>query len=240
MALNAGKVESNGNKFPKALLLEHGVYPCHLVQLIGFGLQKQDPYEGKEKPPALEIYTTYEIADEFLLDEDGNEDKTKPRWISERLKLHSLDSSLAKSTIRYTALDPKIEFGGDWTQLIGVPAMVTIIQKKTGKGEMINKIGSVSSMRDKEAARLDGLVNEPIIFDPDEPDLKVYGSLPNWMKETIENALDFEGSVLEEALKNSVPGSEEEEEKPKKKATKGKAKKKKAPVEEEEEGDEDW
>lgn len=225
MALNAGKIKQESN-FKRPDPLTPGAYPARLVQIIDLGIQKQDAWDGEEKPPKPEVYTTYELVDEFLQDDDGNDIEDKPRWISERFTLNSLDSDLAKSTQRYLAIDPERQFGGDWSQLGGAPATVNIVNKKKKKdGSVYDKIGSVSGMRDKDAARLPELVNDVKIFDFDEPDMEVFGALPTWLQDVMKEALNFEGSALEKAL-----GSDPAPKKEKPEAT----------PEPEAEGDEDW
>ena len=77
MSLNASKVPSGGGaKFDP---LDPGTYPARLVQVVDLGLQPQKPYNGKEKPPVHMIHTTYEFVDEFMLDDEGQPDETKPR-----------------------------------------------------------------------------------------------------------------------------------------------------------------
>ena len=216
MALNAKKVKG-GNKSsgPTTPHVEPGTYKSRLVQVIDFGVQEQRPYQGQEKPPAPEVYTTYELVDEFMLKEDGTEDESRPRWISERFALRNLSSDLAKSTKRYKALDPSEEFEGDWTQLVGVPCMVTIVANQ-GKGKnadkVFNNISNVSPMRAKDAKTLPELVNSPKVLDLDDPDLEVFGSLPEWMQNIIKEGLEFEDTALYQALNGgkSKPKKSEE------------------------------
>jgi len=208
MSLNAKKAPGGGSKRPRQPALEAGTYPARLVQVIGLGTQKQRPFQGQEKDPRFEIYTTYELLDEFVLDEEGEEQEDKPRWISERLPLHALDSDLAKSTKRYYALDPKETHGGDWGELVGTACMVTITKTKDKKGKTddngepiyYNNVASVATMRDKDAKKAEGLKNEPKVFDPTEPEMEVFLSLPDWLRDTIKEALDFDGSPLSKAL----------------------------------------
>lgn len=189
MAMNARKVKNTGGK--KAPLIEAGVYPGRLQGVIDLGLQPQE-YAGESKPPKNELWTTYELSDEFMPGEDGEPDETKPRWFSERFALNNLSSDLATSTKRYYALDPNEEADGDWAELIGRPAMVTIIVK----GEY-NNIGGTSVMRPKDAAKLTELVNAPRIFSMDDPDIEVFLSLPPFVQEWIKGGLEFEGSKLD-------------------------------------------
>lgn len=202
MALNASKLPKTGGNRKPVDPLEPGTYPARVVQIITLGLQEQQPYKGEPKQPAQELYVTYELLDEFMKDEDGNDIEDKPRWLSETFAFHSLDSDLAKSTKRYFALDPDKDYGGDWSKLIGAPCMVTIIQKPSKKDPDIiyNNITSVSSMRAKEAAKAPDLVNEGKLFDIDEPDMDIFLSLPQWLQDKIKGNLDFAGSALESAL----------------------------------------
>lgn len=200
MSLNAGKIKNESN-FKRPDPLEPGAYPGRLVWVIDLGVQEQDDYQGQEKPPRQMVYTTYELSDEFLLDDEGNELEDKPRFYSEDFPLHSLESDKAKSTIRYTSLDPKLEFGGNWPDVIGAPVIINIIQKKKQRdGSIYDRIGSTSTMRAKEADKLPNLVNEPKVFSFDDPDMEVFGSLPQWLQDKIKGALNFEGSKVEELL----------------------------------------
>jgi len=202
MAMNARKVKNNSG--PKAPLIDEGAYPSRLQGVVDLGLQPQE-YAGETKTPKNELWTTYELSDEFMPDENGEPDESKPRWFSERFALNNLDSDLAKSTKRYYALDPNEEEEGDWAALIGRPVITTIVKK----GEY-NNIGGTSTMRPKEAAKLPELVNAPRIFSMDEPDIDVFLSLPTFVQDWIKGGLEFEGSKLDELLKDHKGGAKTE------------------------------
>ena len=215
MALNASKIPNRSSKFKRPEPLEPGTYPCRVVQILSLGLQPQNPYKGEPKDPAEMLYVTYEFLDEFMKDDETGEDiEDKPRWLSEDFPLHSLNADLAKSTKRYFALDPDNEYGGDWSKLGGVPCMTTVVNNP-GKGQHAGKvfenITGVSTMRAKEAAKAPELKNPPKIFDIDEPDMEIFGSLPEWLQDrmTKEN-LRFEGSALQKALEGASQGQEGE------------------------------
>lgn len=200
MTLNANNVPRTGGK--SAPPIDPGTYPSRLAQVIDLGLQPQS-YQGEEKPPKNEILTTYELTDEFMKDEEGNDIEDQPRWIGETFALNSLNSDKAKSTIRYYALDPNAKYDGDWSKLIETPASVTIVQnegKGKNKGKTFNNIAGVATMRARDAQNLPDLKNPPKYFDMDNPDLDVFNSLPDWVKDKIKGALNFEGSKLEALL----------------------------------------
>lgn len=252
MGLNARNVESTGGgNFKRQAALEAGTYPARLVQVICKGLQPQPAYQGNEKPPQVELYVTYELLDEFMLDDDGNEMKDKPRWISETFGLFNLDSDLAKSTKRYYAIDPTEKHGGEWGELVGTPVMVTITQspdkkgKKDSEGNLVvyNNVSSVQTMREKDAKKAEPLVNPTRVFDPYEPDMDVYFALPEWLRKAIKEGLDFGGSVLERNLegvdemaeaKKRRNSKDEKKDEPSKKSEEPQSSK------EEESDDDDW
>ena len=202
MALNAKTAEgSGGSNRPDPL--EPGAYPTRLVQLVDCGLQAQRPYQGQEKPPCREIMFTYEFLDEFLKDEDGQEMPDKPRWLSEFVPLHNLNSEKAKSTLRYKALDPTLEHDGDFAALVGTPVNVMVVQNP-GKGQHAGKIfeniSGTTAMRDKDKAKAPELVNEPVVFDLDDPDIAVFLNLPKFVQDKVKANLEFSGSTLEKLV----------------------------------------
>ena len=201
MTLKTNNVPSGGSRQEP---IEPGSYPARLVQVIDLGLQPQ-VYLGEVKDPKNEILTTYELSDEFMKDEEGNEIKDKPRWLSESFTLNSLNSDRAKSTARYYALDPEAKYEGDWSQLLETPATITVINKAgTGKnkGKVFNNIGAVSAMRPKDASRLPPLVNDAKFFTLDDPDVELFLTLPQFIQGKIKGGLEFEGSKLYELLQD--------------------------------------
>lgn len=216
MALNAAEVKGKPREYE---LIDPGTYPTRLVAVVDLGLQAQRPFQGQDKPPAREISLTYEFTDVFMKDEDGKEDVTKPRWLTEILAFHNLSQEKAKSTIRYKALDTKMAFGGDWTKLIEIPCMVTVTQNP-GKGKNVGKIyenvAGVSLMRPKDAEKAAELVNKPIVFDLDNPTQEVWVRLPKFLQDRIKGNLEFSGSALEKLIgKDATPPKENKVSKPK-------------------------
>lgn len=206
--INGNKVPSKGGNFERPPALENGTYPARLVQVVGVGLQEQEPYQGVEKDPAYELILTYELVDEFLLDEDGNDIEDKPRWVGETIPLHSLDADLAKSTKRYYALDPNGEAEGDWSKLVGKPCMIQLV-KKTSKrtGRDYNNVTGLSAVREKDAKKMPTLVNPSLVFDCDDPDFDVWEKLPDWIKKKIQAGLEYEEGPIfahTEATDNSA------------------------------------
>jgi len=206
MALIADNSTKSSGPRVEQPTLPIGVYPARLVQIIDMGVQAQRPYQGVDKPPAQEISLTYELVDTFMIDKDGKEDESKPRWISETFPLRPLSQDKAKSTQRYNALDPSSEFKGDFSKCIETPVNVTIIHggvnAKTGKP--YENVGSISAMRARDADKCPPLVNDVKVFDFDAPDIETFNKFPEWIQTKIKGALNYNGSKLSKLLSGDV------------------------------------
>ena len=202
MALNAKNIKGNSERIEQPNI-EPGTYPARLVQILDLGLQPQRPYKGQEKAPAQEIMLTYELVDTFMVDKEGNEVPDKPRWISETLPFFGLYADKAKSTQRYNTLDPSGDFEGDFAKAIGQAINVTIVNNAGKDGKIYDNIGTISPMRPKDADKCPELVNDVKVFDADAPDMDVFNSLPEWIRDKIKGNLNFAGSVLEAALEGA-------------------------------------
>lgn len=223
MALNAKEKKFEGGNKVEQPNMDAGTYPGRVVQVLDLGVQEQRPFKGEPKPPVQELMVTYEFADEFIKDEDGNDVEDKPRWLSETFPLHPLASDLAKSTKRYYAIDPEVEEDGDWTALVTRPVMITVVNNPgNGKnaGKVFNNIASVSAMRKKEADKLPELKNPAKVLDLDNADTAdILLTLPQWIQDKIKGGLEWEGCAVQKALDGGAKkGAKEEKKAPAKKA----------------------
>lgn len=214
MGLNANKVkQESNNKRVEQEPVKIGNHAARVVQVIDLGLQPQRPFNGEAKPPKHCIQLTYELSHEFIKDEDGEPVEDKPRWLSEDFPFYSLKAELAKSTKRYLAIDPEQTVGGDFTKLVGMPCTVGVVHNKgAGKhaGRIFDNIGSVTGPTAMPGYNQPELVNDPKVFTLDEPDMEVFGQLPEFLQEKIKANLEFKGSALDVAL----GGAKEEAPKP--------------------------
>jgi hypothetical protein len=205
MALNANKVRSSGgkSKFKPQTPVAVGTYPARLVSIIDLGVQKRRPWKGEAKDPIAMIRCTYELTTEFMKDEAGNDDETKPRWVSEDFPFYSLNADRAKSTQRYLALDPQQSAGGNWPELLGAAVALTIVHNPNKDDSTIvyANIGATSPIMKGMAVA--GLVNDTQMFDFDEPNMDVFNGLPDFLKDKIKGAENFNGSALAQALGGS-------------------------------------
>ncbi|HET8689278.1 MAG TPA: hypothetical protein VFM18_21920 [Methanosarcina sp.] len=216
MALNSNKVgggNGGGNRVEQPVI-DAGVYPARIAQVIDMGLQPQRPYKGQDKPPAPEVMLTYELVDTFMVDENGEELEDKPRFLSEILPLHNLKADKAKSTQRYLAADPNNVFNGDFSKIVDAAVNVAVVHNQVGEKTYVN-IASIAAMRAKDADKCPALKNEPKVFDLDEPDMEIFSSLPQWIQDKIKANLNYQGSALQTALEGA-PKKEKKAEAPKK------------------------
>ena len=199
MPLNTNKAAGGG---PQIAPLDSGAYPGRVLSVIDLGLQPQRPYEGQDKPPAEEIMISYEFSDEFIPGEDGEDDESKPRVISERFVVYNLNSDKAKSTARYKAIDPTISKGGDFTNLPGMPVNITVVQNPGKNGKVYENIAGLTPMRAKEVEKLPDLANPARVFDLGAPDLEIFKALYPWQQGIVVSNLNYEGSSLQQMLED--------------------------------------
>jgi hypothetical protein len=65
-------------------------------------------------------------------------------------------------------------------------------------------VAGVSAMSAKKAEKLPKVINEAKFFDLDNPDVKVFNSLPKWIQEKIKSNLNYNGSALQHLLSDQV------------------------------------
>jgi len=210
MALNTKRLpknSSNSNRVEQDLL-PVGANAGRLVQIIDLGLQPQKPFKGTAKPPAYMVQVTYELSDEFMVDAEGNTLDDKPRWLSEQFPMYSLEVDRAKSTKRYNSYDPSGAFDGDFAGCIAAPVQILIVHNQ-GRGDNAGRtFANISDVMpyvvNKRNPELPELINKPVVFSLDEPDMGVFDSLPDWLKDKVKENLEFTGSELDQALNGKV------------------------------------
>lgn len=180
-----------------------GNFGARLVQLIDLGLQAQS-YNGETKPPVQEIRTTYELPDEFCVDEEGNVDEDKPRWFGEEFGLFNLKSERAKSTLRYNGLDPSGAADGDWEKLIGTACTITLVQnpgKGKNAGRVFTNIGGVTPAM--KGLQISELKNDALVWSLDDPDMEAFEKFPQFIQDKIKSNLEYQGSLLQQRLEGT-------------------------------------
>ena len=216
MGLDASKAKGGA---PRTPALDAGLYKARLAQVVDLGLQPRD-FKGEAKEPQQQIMLTYELLDEFLLDEQGEPQPDKPRWLSETFGLNKPGVERAKSTARLKALDPTGQIV-DFSKLLRRPVWLSLVQNPNKKDPTViyNKISDVMPIKPKEAIGLPDLVNTPRILDLDAPDKETFDQLPEWVQNKIKANLQYKGSDAERVFGgtskpagNAKPAAKEAEE----------------------------
>lgn len=217
MALDASKSTMPSNrKFVEQPNLKVGGHAARVVRVVDLGVQPQKPWGTQVKKPVNMVNITYELSHDFVVDEDGNIDENRPRWIDETLPLYPLTADRATSTARYRAIDPEEVAGGNFANIISFPCTVVVVHGKgKGKheGKIFDNIGDVASATTIPGYVQPELKNPGVVFDLSEPDIEVFKSLPKRLQEKIVGNLNFQGSKLqaliaEAGLEISAPQEE--------------------------------
>lgn len=168
-----------------------GTFPARVVQIIGLGVHENVNFktgqpmlrdDGTEQPPSNKVLITYELPTKLIETDDGS----KPRWMSKEYNLFFSDNAALTKVLNAAA-------GGsdDLEDLLAQPCLLSVGTTSGGK----DKITAVS--QPIEGVPVPELVNEPKIFNFDDPSLDIFNSLYEWQKDKIKGALNFEGSPLD-------------------------------------------
>ena len=193
MSLNTNDLPASGGNIDP---MEPGTYPARTVAIIDLGMQAQPAFQGKDKPPVNMIGLTYEFVDEFMKDEEGEDIEDKPRHLTEMMPLYRLEAEKAKSTARYKALDPTNVHKGDFSKVVDVPVMVTVVHNPRKEGGVWENIGGITAMRSKDTNKCPALKNDAITFNLDAPDVLDFNALPPFIQKKIKDGLEYKGSKL--------------------------------------------
>lgn len=201
------KATSSGAKnFVQQPNLEPGGYPARVARIYDLGVQNQRPYKGDPKPPCHEIMLVQELVDAFMVNDKGEEQDDKPRWITQRFKIYPLTVENANSTALYKALDPKLVHEGDWAKLVGAPSTATIVNNYVAATQKTyDNISNLTAVRPKEAASMEGLKNEGFFFSLEDPNIEYWEKIPTFVQDIIKANINFKGSKLEALLNGDVP-----------------------------------
>jgi hypothetical protein len=243
MSLKAKRTKQTSNSGMSNPVLEPDNYPARLVQVIDMG--KRASFFDPEKINH-EINLTYELVSEFMLDDKGQPVEDKPLWLSEVINMVDMPDHMTAAEIyadqfkskgklvqRCKTFDPKGELDFDLTEFLGKPCSLTVVNYKKKDDTIGMKIGAVTGLM--KGMVIAELVNPPKVFALDEPDMTIFGSLPDWFQDKIKENIEFSGSPLATALAGGTAP-----------ATKAKAKASPAtkakpePEEEEDDNDAPW
>lgn len=189
MALSAENKKQGIKDYP-----EGGTHMGRLVGLTDIGHQPGWEFKGKEIPSAWKIEFTYELPNSKM--KDG-----RPHWISEEVKVSDFEGKGITSTMmaRVRTLDPKNDSkdGTDLTALLNKPCMVTVTIPESGYPKLKGLPAVSGTPMGMEVPPLE---NNTFVFDMDDPDMELWETFPDFKKEKIQGALNFNSTSLAKEL----------------------------------------
>lgn len=173
MAFVATKPASNYTPPPA------GMHVARCYRLIDLGTQPKS-YQGKPTGEARKIMASWELLGEDRMN-DGKPFTISKSWF---LSMHE-KAALRKDleSWRGRPFTPEEEHSFDVSKLLGAYGLINVIQEPGQDGTPYTKIGAITPLM-KGMAKPDA-VNDNVIFDADEPDMELYGTFSDKMKELI-------------------------------------------------------
>lgn len=190
--------------------MDGGTYMAVCVAVIDLGQQYNQFEKQKQGKYAEECMFIFEIPDERV-EVDGED---KPRWLSsrrftvslhERAALFQMLTAWRGKALTDAELDPAGD-GFDLMQMAGVPAMLSVTVVEKDDGSKYNRIEAVTGFpKGLPAPKPE---SEILVFDADEPDMEVFGKLPEWVQDIIRKSTQFADNAPEEKV--DIPPEEPE------------------------------
>jgi hypothetical protein len=175
---------------------QQGTHVARLLGITDLGHQPGFVYEGKPIESAWKLEFTYELVNHTM--EDGrpflvSEDLTNKDWEDTKTGRASTLVARAKSLLG----DTYREGVSDLSKLLSAPCMVTVVSNDKGYAKIRGQaaVGSVPFGMDVKE-----LENNTYAFTMDDPDLDMFESMPEFKKEKLQNALNFDETELAKKL----------------------------------------
>lgn len=193
-------IDSNKAKKQDLGRVENGTYPARVVQIIDLGQQVQTDWQTQEpktyddgnlviKP---EAFVNFEFPTErIVIDEED-----RPRWLGKQYVISSHEKAALMGLMAATAPDSK-----NLADALTKPCTVTVGSTSGGNAKIV---GVTPLMKGTAVPELE---NPPVVFDFDEPDMSVWDNIPNWIKEKIKSATNYEGSKLQKLVPATQPAA---------------------------------
>ncbi len=189
--------------------LDGGTYMSVCVGVIDLGEQYRQFDKQKQGKYAEECMFIFEIPSERV-QVDGED---KPRWLSskrytvslhERSALYQMLTSWRGKALSDAELDPEGD-GFDLMQMAGQGAMLSVSVAEKDDGSRHNKIEAVTGF--PKGIPVPKTESEILVFDADDPDMEVYGKLPEWIQDVIRKSTQFADNAPDEKV--DIPPDQE-------------------------------
>ncbi|WP_281692959.1 phage replication initiation protein, NGO0469 family [Agathobaculum desmolans] len=189
--------------------LDGGTYMSVCVGVIDLGEQYRQFDKQKQGKYAEECMFIFGIPSERV-QVDGED---KPRWLSskrytvslhERSALYQMLTSWRGKALSDAELDPEGD-GFDLMQMAGQGAMLSVSVAEKDDGSRHNKIEAVTGF--PKGIPVPKTESEILVFDADDPDMEVYGKLPEWIQDVIRKSTQFADNAPDEKV--DIPPDQE-------------------------------
>ena len=189
--------------------LDGGTYMSVCVGVIDLGEQYRQFDKQKQGKYAEECMFIFEIPSERV-QVDGED---KPRWLSskrytvslhERSALYQMLTSWRGKALSDAELDPEGD-GFDLMQMAGQGAMLSVSVVEKDDGSRHNKIEAVTGF--PKGIPVPKTESEILVFDADDPDMEVFGKLPEWIQDIIRKSTQFADHAPDEKV--DIPPDQE-------------------------------
>ncbi len=177
---------TQGSKIPP---LEPDTYPARCIGVYDIGEQYSEQYDKYSR----QVVLSFELPFETI----SIEGKDEPRYMSITTGLSLGSKSKLRQileTWRGKAFTESELQGFDLQTLLGVPCLLSIVQKTSGNGNTYSKVGGVSKLT--KGMQVPESSKEPMVFDLDAPDAnEKMEQLPEWIKERVKNSKTYKDKV---------------------------------------------
>lgn len=178
----------------EAPLLSEGGYPARLLRITDLGEQAGS---AQYPDPSFKMAFTFECLDEFMLDLEGKEILTEPRTFDYEVS-YNLDGFMGDRSNIYKVMTALDGFDVAYEDLLERTCSINLVEQGTRKdpAKKYNKITSISSMREKDAARAGPILGTPAIIHMSMLTKEVYATVSTrggeWShQEKIKGALNL-------------------------------------------------
>jgi len=184
----------NTKKREQQPLPKEGVRPARLVSVIDLGIQEREPWKGKEKPPIQQIRLEFDLVDDLhIFDEDKGEQPFRRSPWDLNVSIDSETGEPWKNSNLYDwwkALDPTNKFDLDFTKMLGQAIFLTVTYDDSD-GITYANISNPSPVPDMPGFEVAKTPNALFYFDMDEGDLEKFNILPDFIKDKMRAAINF-------------------------------------------------
>ena len=203
MKLDDYKTEGGNKKeYPR---VEDGTYPARVVQLINLGRQVKtdwktgevETYDDGNPIVQPKVWVTFELPTETI-DYGGEE---SPRWYSKEYTISAHEKAALPVLLAACGVD-----SGDITDLLDKPLLVTIGSTVSGKAKITQTSKLMKGMEVPDIFKKEKMV----VFDPYQPDMDVWETLPRFLREKIESAVDYDKMRFPASDKKETADKKEE------------------------------